>query len=189
MNIKTRVLSIAGAAIIALGTITGVAAGKPATDATETDVTVQVSAPTDGALSWGIAGTAPFSAVTGSLDNAGTSEGGLTLTVEDTRFTRVGWSLSISATDFTGSDTAATIGVGNFSVTPSELGVLAGDTNVNPTSGSLQLSGSGQVLITAPEGSGSGSYTLPLAGTVTIPANTVADTYVSTITVDETSAP
>ncbi len=189
MNTKTRVLSIAGAAMIALGTITGVAAAKPPTDAIEADVTVQVSAPTEGALRWGIAGTSTFTAVTGSLDSDGTSQGGLQLTVEDTRFTRVGWSLSISATDFTGDNTGEIIPVSNFSVAPGELGVLAGDAGVSPTSGSIELSESGQVLITAPEGSGSGSYTLPLTGTMTIPANTTADTYVSTITVDQTSAP
>ncbi len=189
MNIKTRVLSIAGAAIIALGTITGVAADKPTTDATEADVTVQVSAPSGGTLNWGITVPTGFTAVTGSLDSEGTSQGGLLLTVQDTRFTRVGWELSISGSDFTGITTGGTLAVGNFSVAPGKLTVLAGDTGVTPASGSIQLGSEGQSVISAAKGSGSGSYSLPLTGTMTVPANTMADTYVSTITVDQVSAP
>lgn len=190
MNIKTRVLSVAGAAIIALGTISGVAADEPTTStAVGTDVNVKVSAPEDGALTWGITATTPFTAVTGSLETDQTSEGGLQLTVQDTRFTRVGWELSISGTDFTGVETGESLAASNFSVAPGALTVLAGDTGVTPASGSIQLGSEGQSVIMAPEGSGSGIYSLPLTGTMTIPANTTADTYVSTITVDQTSAP
>lgn len=187
MTIKARMLSITGAAIIALGLASGVNAGDPATDTA--DVEVRVSAPEGGALRWTIAGSEQFTAVTGSLDAEGSSHGGLLLSVEDTRFTRAGWSLSISATDFTGQETGDTIGVGNFLIAPGTVDVLAGDSGLDPVPGSFALSTDGQVLLAAPLGSGSGRYALPLSGTVTIPANTAADTYVSTITVDETSAP
>lgn len=182
MTVRTRVASIIGAGMLALSLLPGAVAQ------TSVPVDVVVGVPANSALTWNLQQDGGFSAVTSSITDTGTSSGQLTLTVEDTRFTRQGWAISVSASDFVGAQSGESIPVGNFSLAPGAVTKI-GDQTLAPVPASIALNTDAQMVLGASAGSGSGRYTLPMTGTVTVPANVKADTYKTSITVTASTAP
>lgn len=181
MNFKSKLVSVFGAGIIALSMVGGVAANN------QVDVNVEVIKGGSGTLTYSLsAGT--FSTATTSLTNTATSEGTLTLNVLDERFNFEGWTITMSATEFTSP--------GKQSFGPEALQVST-DGTVQPVRGDAKgvtasgatMSTQGTPVIKAERGTGSGEYQMVYKGKVTVPANTQAGTYTTTITVNGTSAP
>jgi hypothetical protein len=189
MNFKSKLVSVFGAGIIALSMVGGVAAQETHSD--QADVRVAVNMPEGGTLTYWIADSgAGFTPVMSTFNEDGESTGTLILSVEDTRFNREGWALGISTSGFTGQTTQDVIEADHLEIVPGSVDTVAGDNGdhfVKPAQ--IVMDSETQGILSAPEGSGSGQYTLPLNATVTIPANTEADTYVATVIVTETAHP
>jgi hypothetical protein len=184
MGVKTKIASIACAAALGLGVSTTALAQQTG----DVPIDVQVGAAPDAGLTWQASQTAEFPSVPSSFE-AQTSTGAIAATVSDTRGTEAGWTLSVSGTDFVGQTTGRTIPIGNLTLTPGAVQVVAGDANPLPTVNTLTMSTAPQVLMVAAADTGAGRYTSVINGTITIPGNTLVDTYASTITVDLAAAP
>jgi hypothetical protein len=186
MNMKTKIASIMGAAIMAVG----VAAPALAQQTGEVPIDVQVGTAPDATLAYSMVMTSEFPAVPFSLD-AQQSTGAIAVTVTDTRGTAQGWSLSVSATDFFPASTSnpMTIPIENLTAAPGPVSVVTGQPSPLPTANTFVMSESPQVLFTAAPGSGNGRYATVINGSLVIPGATRVDTYTSTITVSLISAP
>lgn len=181
MNFKSKLVSVFGAGIIALSMVGGVAANNQA------QVNVQVNRDGSGTLTYSLQAR-DFNGVNTSYDQNVTSQGTLELTVKDGRFTQEGWTITMSGTTFT-SGTSATIPISNFSVTPESVVADKGQSNPMPAAKSLTMSTNPQTALEAPRGSGSGEYKATYRGSVSVPANTPAGTYTTTITVNHGAGP
>lgn len=191
MNLKKSIVSIIGSGILAVGGIVGVSAQEAPVSPEQVPVDVVVGAPTGATISWTVTQTADWPAVESSLTDAQTVNGQMTVTVTDNRFNFRGWQLSISSKDFTPTTVGnpAIIPVENFALSSGAVTVLQGQAIPLPTANSFVLSEIDQVLFSAAQGTGSGRYSIPVTGSITIPANTPADTYASTIYVSLNAAP
>ncbi len=120
------------------------------------------------------------------------STGSVTLTVDDARGTREGWSVSIQSGAFV-YDGVATgdhdIVAENLSVTPGAPEMLAGESVVNVSAGTTGSLDSSRTVLSAPVGSGSGKYQQNLALTLAVPAYSPTGSYTATITVGTNAAP
>jgi hypothetical protein len=187
MGLKIRIVSLISAAILALVGMTS-AVAQDTGQTGQVPVDVEVGAAPGAGLRWTITINSEFPPVPSSFE-AQTTSGSMTLTVEDTRGTEAGWVLTVSATDFIGQNSGRTFPAGNLVVSPGAVNVVAGDASPLPIVNGLTMSGTAQTLISAAASSGAGRYSVILTGTVTVPGNTLVDTYVSTITVDLATAP
>jgi hypothetical protein len=129
-----------------------------------------------GGLSAAISG--PTNPLTVTLDGSrslsATSPAGSLWTIVDARGTGAAWGLSVSGTDFVSAagDTdkvERTLPIGDLSISPGTITSVAGS-SVLPTAGSLAISGTSQVLVTAAaDAKGSFTFTpdfgLNVAGT------------------------
>jgi hypothetical protein len=191
MKIRNQVLGIAGAAVLLTSASLGAFATVAPNDTA--DVAVEIT-PVDGATVSVIIDEStsnPFEDKEYSLSQQ-TSLGDLDVTVTDNRGTAKGWTIGIHGTDFerSNSTVGADIPAGN-------LALSAGTVSSQPGSGadpsSVSVPSNLPTTIAQPwqaaSNEGDGIYTLPLIGTLTIPAGTLVDTYQSTVTVEVTAAP
>lgn len=122
------------------------------------------------------------------------STGTMTLTADDSTGSDLGWNVTVQASDFTsGGDTIA---ASNFAITtanaPSATAGQAVDATNGPkvpatnATGTLDLA---REVIEANAGFGKGTYTQDLDVSLTIPGQTLAGTYISTLTVTISSGP
>jgi hypothetical protein len=180
--------------IVALLVVTGLLATTAAVVYAET-ATVTITA---GSLSVD-ANDVSLSAVVldGSDKTATSASGSNSWAAEDARGTGVGWHLTIDATDFT--DGGKTI---NISAADQEFKIQLLDTNIAVVSGNTKPTSSVTSLTAIPEApaaaltfasaaanEGMGSYTLAPNFELEVPAETLAGSYSSTITVSAVSGP
>ena len=135
---------------------------------------------------------ADFAGVTlnGSAQSTTASMG--TFNVTDARGTGVGWNVTVQATQFT--MTGHTLPMDSISMPAPTVAKIANSSGNLPslTSGPYPIDHASAVKITsaAADGTGMGSYTYtPGALTLSIPANTYAGTYTSTVTVSVVTGP
>jgi hypothetical protein len=190
MKIRNQILGIAGAAVLLTSASLGAFATTPGTTA---DVDVKIT-PVDGATVSVIieeSSSNRFDDKEYSLSQQ-TSLGDLDVTVTDNRGTAKGWTIGIYGTDFIRSNTTvgANIPAGNLALTAGTVtSQLGSGTNPSSVSVPSTLPTATAQLWQAASNQGDGIYTLPLIGTLTIPAGTLVDTYQSTVTVEVTAAP
>jgi len=181
MNFKSKLVSVFGAGIIALSMVGGVAANN------QVDVNVQVNKPENGTLTYSLQADG-FSSATASFESTSKSEGKLTLTVTDNRFTFEGWTITMSATDFT-SQGKKTINANALTVKPNGNVQIKNGGPDSPVAREAQMSNQGAPVLQASRGQGSGEYVATYDATVAIPANTQAGVYKTTITVSQGAGP
>jgi hypothetical protein len=191
MNVRNRVFATLGAAALVATMSTGALATAPPADTA--DVAVKIT-PINGATVSVIVDEStsnPFDDKEYSLSQQ-TSLGDLDVTVTDNRGTAKGWTIGIYGTDFIRSNTTvgANIPAGNLALTAGTVTSQPGS-GTNPSSVSVPstLPTATAQLWQAASNQGDGIYTVPLIGTLTIPAGTLVDTYQSTVTVEVTAAP
>lgn len=180
--------------IVALLVVTGLLAATAAVVYAET-ATVSVTA---GSLSVDANDVALSAVVLDGGDKTATSASGSnSWAAEDGRGTGAGWHLTIVATDFT--DSGKTI---NISAADQEFKIQLLDTNIAVVSGNTKPTSSVTSLTAIPEApasaltfasaavnEGMGSYTLAPNFELEVPAETLAGSYSSTITVSAVSGP
>lgn len=188
MNFKQKVLSVVGAGMLTFAGLTGVAA-QLGPNPTEIPVDVVVGSPAGAGITWTVTLTSPWDDVVSNLSEDQDTTGAFAITITDNRFTQQGWEFSISADDFLGEDTGRRLGIENFFVNSGEVVALSANAGAMPVASDFTMTEIPQRLIYAAPGTGSGRYQLSVAGTVTIPANTVADTYQTTIEISLDAAP
>lgn len=188
MNMKQKVLSLVGAGVISIAGLTG-AFAQAVDSPTAVPVDVVVGSPSGAGITWTIVVTSPWEDVVSDLDDAQDTTGAFAVTITDNRFTERGWDFSISADDFVGETTEDTLPISNFFVDSGEVVALSSNAGTLPEASDFVMSGTPHRLIYAAPGSGSGRYQVNVAGRVTIPANTVADTYETTINISLNAAP
>jgi hypothetical protein len=190
MNFKSKAVSIFAAGIMALSMGVG-ASAQTLQSPNEVPVDVTVGSPSDAGISWTITVTSPWPTVVSNLDEAQATTGTFAVTVTDNRFNLRGWSFSIAADDFQGEDPAntATIPVSNFRADSGEVTAISANAGTMPVANDFVMSTTPQTLISAAPGTGSGRYQTTVAGIITIPANTPADTYETTIQITMNAAP
>lgn len=173
-------MTVRWAAAAAAVVSAGLAAGAPAVDAQETDVTFAVPS---GGLSLSAPATADLGTATPSLTGT-TVSGQLGETiVTDLRGTLAGtWTVTVTASDFTtgGGGANERIGKENVSVF-SGIATTTGVGAVVPTT-ALNAAGDGGTLVSATAIIGSMSATYNPTVEVTVPPAAVAGTYAGTIT-------
>lgn len=187
MNFKSKVVSIIGAGLIVFGSATGVAA--QATAGAPVSVIVEVDQGGIGIES--VQQSTQFETVKVDRDfeAASSTEGAVSFKVRDARFTRVGWSVNVSATDFT-STNGYNVPVNNLSITSIAVAIEAGEAGPVGASTPFAMSaGSSPTVVSAEAGTGSGLYSVEIGTKLTIPANTTIGTYTSTITFNLAAAP
>lgn len=114
------------------------------------------------------------------------------ISVNDPRGTGVGWHLSISATQFTANDASGkTLSASAASITAASA-VCDQGTCTNPTNSvgyPLTLATTAAPLFNAAADTGMGDFTVTPTFQVSVPANTYAKTYESTITITIDTGP
>lgn len=124
-----------------------------------------------------------------------TAVGSLLVTATDSRGTATGWNVTLSASDFvSGPNTfdihflSLSAGTPNAVLSGGTTGTMSG---VNATSAApVQETGTSTTkILAAGAGSGSGQYSLPMAGSLTIPGGTLVGNYASTVSVAIVSGP
>jgi hypothetical protein len=186
MNLRSKIVSVVGAAIIA-GSL-GAPAFAQQSDTVDISIRIQ-EAEEGGALSFSVAQTTPFPPVAFRLVDQ-TVNGGMTWSVQDTRGLSQGWRLNVSATNFTSPGTDDIIPVGNMSVDAGPVTAIAGDEDPMPVAVDLTpVPSTAQTFFSAIKGSGNGRYSFTTTTTVLIPAATDMGTYTSTVTADLATAP
>lgn len=183
MNVRTRIATIATAAVIAVSAAGGAMADSP-------QVTQKI---TGGEFTYSLS-DGQMSPIT--FDYARTADvstsGSLTLTVNDGRGTKQGWTVSIASGDFIYAGDAPgsnDIAASRFSVNPSDPTSVEGEGLAGVTRAQGGALNAAVPVITAASGKGSGKYTQQLPVTLNVPATAPAGTYTATITVSTTLAP
>ena len=147
-----------------------------------------------GSLSLTTAAAPAFSATLDGTDQTPTYN--LPLTVEDLTGTGAGWNTTITSTRFTtGGATPRTLSTSASSIT-GVTSACAGGTCTNPTNGisypvavPAGAEAAAVKFFNAAAESGMGEFTLTPTVAVSVPANTYAGTYTSTITLASVSGP
>lgn len=123
------------------------------------------------------------------------SNGFITLTVDDSSASNLGWNVTIQSSDlaYTGSFggssiPAASVLLGTPAAPEHESGQDIDETH-GPLAGSGGTLDAPRTVIYAQAGYGKGEYTQTLPVTLTIPGMTLAGTYTATLTVDITAGP
>lgn len=126
-----------------------------------------------------------------------TTGGTMQLSVNDETGTGDGWNVTVLAGDFayTGDNAGSAIPAANFNLDSIADPVLVSGQAIDPTGGPLADSAnvgtldSARKVIHADAGYGSGSYTQDLPVTLTVPGETLAGAYTSTLTVTNAAGP
>ncbi len=195
MNARNRVLASLGAMTLMVSTALTGGAAVPSTDDSTAIVDVQVKGIENGTVSILIEESSgdTFDDVTYNYQTTTPSEGDFVVTVTDERGTAAGWGVTLQGTDFLRQNhptLGQDIGIGQLGLipgTPSRLST-AGTTPTTVSNIGVMTS-SPQTLWVANENQGDGQFQTIVAGTLTVPAGTLVDTYKSTITAVITFAP
>jgi len=187
---KRQIIATLGAAVLMASAVASSSA-VPAPVSSNTDVDIVVTS--TGVLSVSIAETEPFDDIRYSFDRQ-TVEGDLTIQVTDQRGTAAGWTFNLRGTgDFTGRPTGPgdSFPLSGLGLRYTSVSVDAGnpDTSGITGSGVPQVSTTGQQVATASPDSGNGQYDLLYDGTLSIPGDTLVDTYSTTIIVEVPANP
>ena len=125
----------------------------------------------------------------------------LGLTVTDARGNAAGWNLTITSTTFTGTASSSnqlSNTASNINATPTVACISGGGHCTNPDDSAITYPVGVPAGTTAPTAvkffdakanTGLGKFTITPTVTVSIPANTIADTYTSTVSVAVVSGP
>jgi len=187
MNVRKQVLTTLGAAALVLATSTSAFAMAVTNDDSE-NVVVEITPKIGGTVTVLVTETTAFPDQIYSLAEQTTS-GVLTVQTSDDRGNAAGWNVTLKATDFVEADTAD-IAINN-------LVLLAQPVVKNSVGGTTPAAGSNQSPVTttaqqlwdAAPATGDGIFSLPMNGTLTIPAGTLVGTYTSTVTAEVSFAP
>jgi hypothetical protein len=188
MNLRSKIASVLGAGMMVFGATAGVIAQGTDSPAT-LPVDVVVGAPTGATVTWSVSQTVDWPVVEGNFNDDQVVNGEINLVVTDNRFNFSGWSFSLRADDFVGQATDEVIPAGNFVATPGTVRTVFGQSLPSPEARQITMQNTSQVFLWANSGSGSGIYSVSVNGAITIPANTQADTYGSTIHIELGAAP
>ena len=192
MNLKTKVATFAAASIFALSLGSSALAATPATVIQKIVPNTESAETLNASLASGEMSSFTFS------NDAGQSNGSLTLGVKDARGSNAGWDVTLQVgsfkrgadgqnvtglvvTDITSSGFAIT-GAGTLESNP---GPLVGITRASPTTGFSNA----KTVLTAIPGAGTGVYTQPYDVSLAIPAQQAPGTYTADVTVSISSAP
>jgi WxL domain surface cell wall-binding len=141
-----------------------------------------------GVVTW----TTPVTAITGAAQDAVYT---FPITVDDATGSALGWNLTITSTTFTGASHALSANASTISgaaITPGTGTAPVASTVAPVVYAGLVLPGASATAVrffSAQANSGMGSSTITPTVHIAIPADALADTYVSTITVASVSAP
>lgn len=156
--------------IMATTLLVGAAAPSIAAPSNQANVSITIN--DDGVVTAGIsAGT--FSALTYSENVAQTSQGTLSFTVNDPRYAKGDWQVTVSVTDFLNPTFATDI---DLVATATTGGISAPNTT-------LTAAGSPVTVITAGTTNQTTNSTAQYQATVHVPAGTAPGSYTSTVTV------
>jgi hypothetical protein len=188
MSLRKTFLATAGAAaLIASTTIAGTAQVVPS-DSTDVDIAVTST----GVLSVKVEETGAFDDIEYSFQDQ-TVDGTLRVTVTDERGSAEGWTFNLRADDFEGTSAGPgdSFSANGMSLSYGGVSTVAGNPDTAGISGQGigSVSGTGQQIANAGRGYGNGKYRLSYPGQLTIPGDTLVDTYTSTVTVEAVSAP
>ena len=173
-------------ALIAAATTTTFAA-ETASDSENVDIVIS----SDGVLSVVVEESKVFPDVDYSFDEQ-VKDGELTVTVTDLRGTAAGWTFNLRANgNFEGANTTDSFPVSGLELTFDSVTPISGnsDTTGIVGSGIPGVSTTGQEIVDADQGYGNGEYDLLYLGALTIPGDTLVDTYTTTLIVEVASAP
>jgi hypothetical protein len=188
MEFRKILIVTAGAAALIASTAMGAVAQTAPSDNTDVDIAVTST----GVLSVQVEETNAFDDIEYSFSEQ-TVNGTLRVTITDERGTAEGWTFNLRADDFTGTPAGPgdSFPVNGLSLTYDGISVVAGNSNTSGISGSGigSVSGTGQQIADANNGYGNGQYRMRYPGQLTIPGDTLVDTYTSTVTVEAVSAP
>jgi hypothetical protein len=188
MNLRGKIVSVLGAAVLTVG-LAAPAMAQSGGQTRTADIDVRIGTAEDGGtLTFSFIQNIPFEDVPFS-NNDQTVNGGMTVSVQDTRGLSQGWQLSISGTDFTSATSDDVIPVGNFSLDVGAVTVVSGRAEPLPTATDFVMGTGPTVMLNAPANSGNGRYSVPVTGTLVIPGGTDIGLYSSTLTGTLTSAP
>ena len=183
MNVKNQIISIFGAAVLAVTAVSGVAAQNETAD-----VNVRVSAPANASISATITG-GRFSDVayrTGNSEQNAT--GSIVITATDTRGVGSGWTVSLSGNGpFTTGDSS--FALDKFGL---PAGSVQGKDKANGKGITAQALGSvsttPQTVMVAQRKSGMGVFDDTINGTIKVPDGTLVGDYKTTLTVAITAS-
>ena len=185
MNLKSKIVTIATASILALSVASGATAQQSA------QVTQKI---TGGQFTYSLTnGTMQEIKFDYANDQVRKTTGEMTLSVDDARGTKQGWTVSLASTAFDYDGVAPNpdsynIPAGNLTVRPADPTTQAGEAgNVNKMGGG-PMNGEVQVIQAQP-GYGSGKYVQKLPVELSVPPKSPVGTYTATITVSTTAAP
>ncbi len=188
MYFRKKVIATASAAVLIAATT--IAGGAQTAPSASTDVDIAVSS--KGVLSVSVNEVVAFPDIEYSFLGQ-TVNGTLGVVITDARGTAEGWSFNLRASDFKGSDEGPgdSFPVSGLSLAAGPKTVLAGNPSLAGVNnyGIGSVSDTGQEIADAIEGSGNGQYQLLYPGSLTIPGDTLVDTYTSTVIVEAVSAP
>ena len=188
MSLRKKFLATAGAAALIVSTTIAGAAQTVPSDSTDVDIAVTST----GVLSVKVEETRAFGDIEYSFQDQ-TVNGTLRVTVTDERGSAEGWTFNLRADDFTGKPGGPgdSFTVNGMSLTYGGVSTVAGNPNTSGISGSGigSVTSTGSQIATASRGFGNGKYRLSYPGQLTIPGDTLVDTYTSTVTVEAVSAP
>jgi hypothetical protein len=188
MSLRKTLMATAGAAaLIATTTIASVAQTTPS-DSTDVDIAVT----SQGVLSVKVEESKAFDDIEYSFRDQ-TVNGTLRVTVTDERGSAEGWTFNLRADDFNGTldGPGDSFSVNGMSLTFGGVSTVAGNPDAAGITGSgiANVSSTGGQIASAAKGSGNGKYRLSYPSQLTIPGDTLVDTYTSTVTVEAVSAP
>jgi hypothetical protein len=188
MTSRIKVLSSIGAVALLVSVGFPDRAAASTADSESVDIVVT----SNGVLSVAVNETVPFDDIFYSFSEQ-TVTGELSVTVTDERGTAAGWAFNIRATNFNGSSGGAgdSFPIGGLSLTHASTSWVSGNTDLSHIQGSAisAVSTTGQLIALAGLGSGNGEYILVYPGELTIPGDTLVDTYTSVVTVEAAAAP
>lgn len=124
-----------------------------------------------------------------------TTTGTLSLTVDDSRGAGTGWNVTVQASAFTSG--ANSIAASNFSLTGANAPTATAGQAVDATNGPMVPAATtfpatldaARKVIQANSGYGQGTYSQTMDVSLTVPGQTKAGTYTSTLTVTSTDGP
>lgn len=186
MSLRTQTLGFLSAALLTLG-------APAAASAATTTATANVNG---GALSLTTSAAPSFGVTLDGTDQTGTYT--VPSTVTDARGTSAGWNLTLTSTQFsTGGSTPSTLSTGASSLTGVTNACVSGSTCTAPTN-AITYPVAVPAGTTAPAAvkyfnaaasTGKGKFTNTPSVNVSVPANSDAGTYTSTLTLAAVSGP
>lgn len=161
---------------------------SPGSLSAATEGTASVRVTSDGTLSVSI-DDAAFEDVPYSFDETST-ESTVVVKVEDNRGTGAGWKISLHGSDFVNDD-GASFDISNLALTAGTATTTAGQDVSGITTSGVTVSGDSSevVIASAQQSAGMGHYTIEYPATLHVPGGTLVGDYKSTLTVDVATGP